>query len=84
MHILCICKESHTNNLCVISVFFETLRLFPPVPGIPKKSAEDTTLMTTNNAGERVAIVVPKGSSVNLYTPGMHYNRMYLRILCPS
>lgn len=61
----------------VTAVFHETLRLFPPVINIPKKSAEDTTLTTTNSARERVVIPAPKGSRVTLHTPGLHYNSRY-------
>ncbi|KAH8110025.1 614/534 cytochrome P450 [Phellopilus nigrolimitatus] len=61
----------------VVAVFYETLRLFPPVTTIPKKSAEDTTLVTTNAAGERFIVPVPKGANVTLHTPGLHYNPRY-------
>lgn len=44
--------------------------------GIPKVSAEDTTLTTTNAAGEPVVVAIPKGTALSLYVIGMHYNRM--------
>ncbi|EJC99158.1 614/534 cytochrome P450 [Fomitiporia mediterranea MF3/22] len=61
----------------VTAVFHETLRLFPPVATIPKKSAEDTTLVTTNRAGEKIVVPVPKGAGITLHTPGLHYNPKY-------
>ncbi|THH29773.1 hypothetical protein EUX98_g4419 [Antrodiella citrinella] len=42
---------------CVLN---ETLRMFPPVIGIPKEAAEDCMLTTTNNAGEKVTVAIPK------------------------
>ncbi|KAF5354196.1 hypothetical protein D9756_007136 [Leucocoprinus leucothites] len=59
------------------AVFYETLRLYPPVPIIPKRCAEDTTLTTTNTQGETVVIPVAKGTSVDIYTPALHYNPKY-------
>lgn len=43
--------------------------------GIPKRSAEDTTLTTVNRNGDRVVFPVPKDSYMLLHTPGLHYNR---------
>ncbi|KAI5119153.1 hypothetical protein M0805_005232 [Coniferiporia weirii] len=66
------------NSLTYVTgVFFETLRLFPPVTIIPKKSSEDTTLFTLNTKGEKIAVPVPKGSTITLHTPGLHYNPRY-------
>lgn len=56
-------------------MFNETLRLFPPVITIPKQSAEDTSFTTTNAAGEKRTIPVPKGTYVTVHTPGLHNNR---------
>lgn len=56
-------------------MFNETLRLFPPVITIPKQSAEDTSFTTTNAAGEKRTIPVPKGTFVTVHTPGLHNNR---------
>ncbi|KAL5522930.1 hypothetical protein ACEPAF_1197 [Sanghuangporus sanghuang] len=69
--------EDMSSLSYVLAVFYETLRLFPPVATIPKKSAEDTTLVTTNSAGEKIVVPVPKGASVTLHTPGLHYNPRY-------
>lgn len=41
-------------------------------------SAEDTTLTTTNAAGEPVVVPVPKGTAVNLHSIALHYNRALL------
>ncbi|KAJ3484829.1 hypothetical protein NLI96_g5370 [Meripilus lineatus] len=59
------------------AILNETLRMFPPVPGIPKYSAEDTVLPMTNSFGEKVLVPVPKGSNIILQTAGLHYNPKY-------
>ncbi|KAG2012015.1 614/534 cytochrome P450 [Coprinopsis cinerea AmutBmut pab1-1] len=59
------------------AVYNETLRLYPAVTHIPKKSAEDTTLTTTNSRGEKTVIPVPKGTMIAIDTPGLHYNPRY-------
>ncbi|TFK82080.1 cytochrome P450 [Polyporus arcularius HHB13444] len=60
-----------------MAVFNETLRLFPPAITIPKQSAEDTSFTTTNAAGEKRTIPVPKGTFVTVHTPGLHNNPKY-------
>nr|BAL05196.1 cytochrome P450 [Phanerodontia chrysosporium] len=60
-----------------IAVFYETLRLFPPVTGIPKVAAEDTTLVTTDHGGNKVVVPVTKGTGISLHVPGLHYNPRY-------
>lgn len=55
---------------------YPTLNLALQAIGIPKVSVEDTTLTTTNSAGEPVVVPVPKGSALSIYVIGMHYNRM--------
>ncbi|KAH9941623.1 cytochrome P450 [Epithele typhae] len=60
-----------------LAVFNETLRWFPPVVDIPKQSAEDTTFTTTNAAGEKIAIPVPRGSYITLCAPSLHHNPKY-------
>ena len=47
------------------------------VTTIPKVSAEDTTLVTTNTSGDKITVPIPKGSDVIIYTAGLHYNRKY-------
>ena len=76
-----------------LAVFYETLRMFPPVSisriqevrctcvtfrqvtGIPKMSAEDTSLVTSNIHGEKCTIPIPKDVDVTICVPGLHYNR---------
>ncbi|KAK0239242.1 cytochrome P450 [Armillaria nabsnona] len=60
-----------------VAIFYETLRLFPPAALIPKMSAEDTVLVSTNEAGERRTIPVPQGTIVNIDVVGLHYNPRY-------
>ncbi|RPD56051.1 cytochrome P450, partial [Lentinus tigrinus ALCF2SS1-6] len=60
-----------------LAVLNETLRWFPPVVHIPKKSAEDTTFSTTNATGEKATIPVPRGSFVTLCVPALHNNPRY-------
>ncbi|KAK0188569.1 cytochrome P450 [Armillaria mellea] len=60
-----------------VAVFYENLRLFPPVAVIPKMSAEDTVLVSTNKAGECKTIPVPQGTIVSIDVAGLHYNPRY-------
>ncbi|KAF9450841.1 cytochrome P450 [Macrolepiota fuliginosa MF-IS2] len=60
-----------------IAVFYETLRMYPPAPNVPKRAAEDTTLSTTNAQGETVTIPLPKGTNLMISLPGLHYNPKY-------
>jgi cytochrome P450 len=60
-----------------LAVFYETLRMYPPVPIIPKMAAEDTMLVTANTAGDKVQVPIPRGTKVNISTPGLHYNPKY-------
>ncbi|TFK49124.1 cytochrome P450 [Heliocybe sulcata] len=60
-----------------MAVFYETLRLYPPVPAIPKQSAEDTTLTVSNAYGEKTVIPVPAGTDLVIATPALHYNPRY-------
>jgi cytochrome P450 len=57
------------------SVIYETLRLFPIVPVIPKESATDTTIVVGNEAGESVVVPILKGTRVDISVAGLHYNR---------
>ncbi|EFI27130.1 614/534 cytochrome P450 [Coprinopsis cinerea okayama7 len=56
------------------SVFNEALRLFPPVPWVPKYAAEDTTLVIGNPKGETKTIAIPKGTNLSVDMAGLHYN----------
>jgi cytochrome P450 len=58
-----------------ISVIYETLRLFPSVPIIPKESATDTMIVVGNEAGESVVVPIPKGTKIDINVPGLHCNR---------
>ncbi|KAI0298659.1 cytochrome P450 [Multifurca ochricompacta] len=60
-----------------LAVFYETLRMFPPAPSIPKEVAEDTTLTVTNADGGKTTFPVPSGTEINLHVPGLHYNPRY-------
>ncbi|KAK0438005.1 614/534 cytochrome P450 [Armillaria borealis] len=60
-----------------VAVFYEALRLFPPVTLIPKMSIEDTVLVSTNKAGERKTIPVPQGAILDVDVAGLHYNPRY-------
>ena len=66
---------SHLWVIQVLHTLYKPDKLSYQVNTIPKKCAEDTTLTTTNAAGEKVVIPVAKGSGITLHTPGLHYNR---------
>ncbi len=55
-------------------MIYETLRLFPPGTSIPKMSSEDTVLVSTNKAGKRKTVPVPRGAMVRINVVGLHYN----------
>ncbi|KZV61166.1 cytochrome P450 [Peniophora sp. CONT] len=57
-----------------MAVFYETMRIRPPVTGIPKYSVEDTTLNVRNAEGGTTTIPVPKGTYISIHTPGLHGN----------
>ncbi|KDR75778.1 hypothetical protein GALMADRAFT_248465 [Galerina marginata CBS 339.88] len=59
------------------AVFYETLRMFPPVSAIPKIAAEDTSLVASNCHGEQTTVPIPKGTDITISTPGLHYNPRY-------
>ncbi|KAA1472086.1 cytochrome P450 [Dentipellis sp. KUC8613] len=60
-----------------MATFYETMRMFPPVVGIPKISAEDTSLVVGNALGEKKTIPIPRGTDIVIHTPGLHYNPRY-------
>ncbi|KZV73228.1 614 534 cytochrome P450 [Peniophora sp. CONT] len=60
-----------------MAVFYETLRIQPPVVAIPKYSEEDTTLNVLNAEGRRTTIPIPKGTGIAVHTPGLHNNPRY-------
>ncbi|KAH8119953.1 cytochrome P450 [Phellopilus nigrolimitatus] len=73
-----------------MAVFYETLRLFPPVNVIPKVAVEDTTLSfspavrssqecaTKDYRGPRRTVHIPKDARISIHTPGLHYNRTHV------
>ncbi|KAF8070554.1 cytochrome P450 [Lyophyllum atratum] len=60
-----------------MAVFYETLRMFPPVTGIPKESLEDTSLTTIDARGNQTIVAIPKGADIVIDVPGLHYNPRY-------
>ncbi|KZV71454.1 cytochrome P450 [Peniophora sp. CONT] len=60
-----------------MAVFYETLRLQPPVTGIPKMSAEDTSVTVTSVTGERAQLPIPKSTRIVINTPALHRNPRY-------
>jgi len=60
-----------------LAVFYETLRLFPPVTIIPKVAAQDTTLKVSNADGGMTTFPVPSGTEIDLHVPGLHHNPRY-------
>jgi len=60
-----------------LAVFNETLRMFPPVTGIPKVAAEDTSIVASNIRGEKKTIPILKGTNIVIDTCGIHYNPRY-------
>ncbi|KAF8587183.1 cytochrome P450 [Ramaria rubella] len=68
----------HMNTLSYsMAVFYETLRLYPPVASVPKVSLEDTTLPVVRPDGSVGFIPVAKGTKLSLNTTGLHYNPRY-------
>ncbi|KAI0279042.1 cytochrome P450 [Russula aff. rugulosa BPL654] len=60
-----------------LAVFYETLRLFPPVSLIPKIATEDTTLTVGNVDGGMTTFPVPSGTQIDIHVPGLHFNPRY-------
>jgi len=60
-----------------LAVFYETLRLFPPAPSIPKVAMEDTTLTVNNADGGKTTFPLVAGTEICLHVPGLHYNPRY-------
>ncbi|KAF9653322.1 cytochrome P450 [Thelephora ganbajun] len=61
----------------VTAALYETLRMFPPAPVVPKYSAEDTSLVVGNQAGETTVFPIPAGGKINIDVVGLHYNPRY-------
>ncbi|RDX47256.1 614/534 cytochrome P450 [Lentinus brumalis] len=60
-----------------MAVCHEILRLFPPVIGLPKVAAEDTSFTFSNASGQKTTVPVPKDSHIVICTPALHYNPRY-------
>ncbi|TFK19317.1 614/534 cytochrome P450 [Coprinopsis marcescibilis] len=60
-----------------LGVFYETLRMYPVVSGVPKHAAEDTTLVFGNQDGETKTVPMPRGTRAILHIAGLHYNPLY-------
>ncbi|VDC04500.1 unnamed protein product [Peniophora sp. CBMAI 1063] len=60
-----------------LAVFYETLRIRPPVNMILKCSAEDTNMNVKDAQGNTRTIPVPKGMPVNIHVSGLHHNPRY-------
>ncbi|KAK7682024.1 hypothetical protein QCA50_014988 [Cerrena zonata] len=69
-------EDAHSMTY-LTAVINETLRLYPPVVAVPKRAAEDTTLVTTNHAGDSISVAIPKGSLIALNFCALHYNPKY-------
>ncbi|KAI9449693.1 cytochrome P450 [Russula earlei] len=69
--------EDMSRFTYALAVLFETLRMFPPAPVIPKVAAEDTTLTVSNAEGGQTTFPVPSGTEIHLHVAGLHYNPRY-------
>ncbi|KAF9267532.1 cytochrome P450 [Marasmius fiardii PR-910] len=82
-HIISICPDRLPNYADMpaltrsLAVIYETLRLLPPVVGVPKQSNEDTTIVVSNEEGQTKSVPVPKGTNVIFHATGVHYNPRY-------
>ncbi|KAG8884275.1 hypothetical protein FRB98_002548 [Tulasnella sp. 332] len=83
--------DDYKNLDRVMAVFQETMRLFPPVVGIPKTNVEDVHVMINSALSEedmtdpaleekrqkQRSLFIPKGSTIFLFLGGLHYNPRY-------
>ncbi|KAH9172708.1 cytochrome P450 [Lactarius sanguifluus] len=60
-----------------LAVLYETLRMFPVVPLVPKHAAEDTSLTVDNADGGKTTFPVPSGTEVHFHIPALHYHPKY-------
>ncbi|GJJ12852.1 hypothetical protein Clacol_007097 [Clathrus columnatus] len=61
----------------VIAVINETLRLFAPIPLLPKVATEDTTISIALADGKMERIFIQSGTMLYINTTGLHYNPKY-------
>ncbi|KAJ2913373.1 hypothetical protein MD484_g7050, partial [Candolleomyces efflorescens] len=59
------------------AVLNETLRMFPPVGGIPKICTQTIWVITHNQKGKEVLFPVRKGEMLSFVPPALHYNPKY-------
>ncbi|PPR07140.1 hypothetical protein CVT24_010511 [Panaeolus cyanescens] len=69
--------EDVSSLTYALAVFYETLRLYPPVGAVPKISEEDTSLTITNAEGQVKRVPVPKGIYIDIHIAGIHKNPRY-------
>ncbi|KAF8474407.1 cytochrome P450 [Russula ochroleuca] len=60
-----------------LAVFYETLRLFPPVTNVPKVATQDTILTVNNIDGGKTTFPVPSGMGIDIHVAAVHYNPRY-------
>ncbi|KDQ10985.1 hypothetical protein BOTBODRAFT_177679 [Botryobasidium botryosum FD-172 SS1] len=72
-----------------LAVLYETLRMFPPVVTVPKKTAADVTLSVHRTVSEtykkgsdigadqRKMVFIPKGATIFINITAVHYNPRY-------
>lgn len=60
-----------------LAVFYETLRMIPSVPAIPKYASSDAILTTRNAVGDKVTFPIPAGTRVVINGTGLHFNPKY-------
>ncbi|KAK7677694.1 hypothetical protein QCA50_019385 [Cerrena zonata] len=58
-------------------ILYETLRMFPAEPVIPKYATEDTAFVVKNRKGENVNFIIPAGSKLMLHIGATHYHPGY-------
>lgn len=71
--------ESFGQLFYVQAVINETMRLYPPVIEIPRKTETDMTLPTHGPGSEIEHIFIPGNTEIRLNTVGLHYNPRYWR-----
>ncbi|KAH9998678.1 cytochrome P450 [Russula vinacea] len=60
-----------------LAVFYETLRMFPPVTNVPKVATQDSILTVNNIDGGKTTFPVPSGTGVDIHVAALHYNPRY-------
>ncbi|KAK7681337.1 hypothetical protein QCA50_015428 [Cerrena zonata] len=58
-------------------ILYETLRMFPAEPVIPKYATEDTAFVVKDRKGENVNFIIPAGSKLMLHIGATHYHPGY-------